>query len=77
MGRGSGSVFTRFYMAQYTARVSKHHGAQTFGGARRARDFGIFFCDLMILNLQGATRAVRRVTKETGGGCTLAPMSQS
>jgi len=70
-------VFTQFYIATYTARVSKHHCAQTFGGARRARDLSIFFGDLITHDLQRAARAVRRVTKETGGGCTLAPMSQS
>ena len=37
----------------------------------------IFFGDLLTLNVQRSSRAVRRVTKETGGGRTLAPMSQS
>ena len=47
-------------------------------GTRGARAIlQIFFGDLMTHNLQRAARAVRRVTKETGGGCTLAPMSQS
>ena len=65
-------------MAQYTVRVSKHHCAQTFGDAGHALDRSIFFFgDLLTLNLQRAARAVRRVTKETGGGCTLALMSQS
>ena len=77
LGRGSGMcLHDSTWLSTRPGRAST--SAPSHLGVRGARVIVVFFFgDLLTLNLQRAARAVRSVTKETGGGCTLAPMSQS